>query len=71
MLQKEERALTEEEKLRMNITSFILGKAHGGIAHILNMPDAVLRERLQQLFDELNEDIAKAFYSNPVLSSAT
>jgi len=58
--------VTEEEKLHLDITSFILGKAHGGIAHILNMPDCVLRERLQQLFDDLNEDIAKAFYSNPV-----
>ncbi len=54
--------MTAEE--RTVITCFLLGKAHSGIGYILNMSDHMMRARLQQLFDELNDDVAKTFYSN-------
>lgn len=43
-------------------TSYLLGRTHASIALLLNEPIDNLRPRLQAIFDEFTDDVAKLYY---------
>lgn len=58
--------MTDDEKEHMESVAHVLGKTHGAIFMLLNKPTTVpLRVGLQEVFDSLNDDIIKLYFSNP------
>jgi hypothetical protein len=54
--------MTEQEIEHLESVAHVLGRTHGAISNILNMPIDLVRPSLQALFDQMNEDIIKLYY---------
>lgn len=54
--------VTENEKEHLESVALVLGRTHGAIANILNMPIELIRPSLQALFDQMNDDILRLYY---------